>query len=398
MSNFLAIATVTATLQSVLTLTLNQDVAGSQVVATRPDGKDNSGKPTVHIFLYLVKPNAALRNADLPTRTSDGQLRRRPQAALDLHYLFTFVGDETTLVPQRLLGSVERTLYAQPVLDRTDIQNTITGKAFLAGSNLDQQVESVRFTPSSVSTEEISKIWSIFYQVPYCLSVAYQAEVVLIDADVTPSEGLPVLTRNLYIDLFRQPQIDQVISQAGDQAPIVPSSTLVIEGSQLKSDSTMVKIGGTLRSPTSVRDEQVILPVPGDLSAGVQSAQIVELLSIGTPPENLPAFESNVAAFVLRPTFTFGTTSTSQINLNVTPLVRKEQRSVLLLDRVPGGAPASFSFLTNPEVAAADTGSLQFDLTGVASGDYFVRIQVDGAESVIDLDPASVHFGPKVTL
>jgi len=398
MSNFLAIATVTATLQSILTVTLNQDVAGSQVVATRPDGKDNSGKPTVHIFLYLVKPNAALRNADLPTRGSDGQLRRRPQAALELHYLFTFVGDETTLVPQRLLGSVERTLYAQPVLDRTDIQNTITGKAFLAGSNLDQQVESVRFTPSSVSTEEISKIWSIFYQVPYCLSVAYQAEVVLIDADVTPSEGLPVLTRNLYIDLFRQPQIDQVISQAGDQAPIVASSTLVIEGSQLKSDGTMVKIGGTLRAPTSVRDEQVILPVPSDLSAGVQSAQIVELLSIGTPPENLPAFESNVAAFVLRPTFTFGATSTSQINLNVTPLVRKGQRSVLLLDKVPGGPPASFSFLTKPEMAAADTGSLQFNLTGVGSGDYFVRIQVDGAESVIDLDPASVHFGPKVTL
>ena len=71
---------------------------------------------------------------------------------------------------------------------------------------------------------------------------------------------------------------------------------------------------------------------------------------------------------------------------------------MLLLDKVPGGTPASFSFLTNPEVAAADTGSLQFALSGVGSGDYFVRIQVDGAESVIDLDPASVHFGPKVTL
>ncbi len=398
MSNFLAIATVTATLQSVLTVTLNQDVAGAQVVVTRPDGKDNSGKPTLHIFLYLVKPNPALRNADLPTRSSDGQLRRRPQAALDLHYLFTFVGDETTLVPQRLLGSLERTLHTQPLMDRTDIQNTITGKAFLAGSNLDQQVENVRFTPSSLSTEELSKIWSIFYQVPYCLSVAYQAEVVLIDADLTSSEGLPVLARNLYIEPFRQPRIDQVISQAGGQAPIVAGGTLVIEGSQLKSASTMVRIGGTLRTPTSVQNEQVILPVPSDLAAGVQSLQIIEMLSIGTPPDSLPAFESNVAAFVFRPTFTFGATSTAQINVNVTPLVRKGQRSVLLLDKVPGGTPASFSFLSSPEVAAADTASLKFDLTGVGSGDYFARIQVDGAESVIDLDPASVHFGPKVTL
>jgi uncharacterized protein DUF4255 len=398
MSNFLAIATVTATLQSVLTVTLNQDVAGAQAVVTRPDGKDNSGKPTVHIFLYLVKPNPALRNEDLPTRSSGGQLRRRPQAALDLHYLFTFVGDETTLVPQRLLGSLERTLYTQPLMDRTDIQNTITGKAFLAGSNLDQQVENVRFTPSSLSTEELSKIWSIFYQVPYCLSVAYQAEVVLIDADLTSSEGLPVLARNLYIEPFRQPRIDRVISQAGGQAPIVAGSTLVIEGSQLKSASMMVRIGGTLRTPTGVQNEQVTLPVPSDLAAGVQSLQIIEMLSIGTPPESLPAFESNVAAFVLRPAFTFGATSTTQINVNVTPLVRKGQRSVLLLDNVPGGPPASFSFLSNPEVAAADTASLKFDLTSVGSGDYFVRIQVDGAESVIDLDPASAHFGPKVTL
>src|SRR5262249_40265755 len=98
------------------------------------------------------------------------------------------------------------------------------------------------------------------------------------------------------------------------------------------------------------------------------------------------------------PTFTFGATSTAQINVNVTPLVRKGQRGLLLLDNVPGGSPASFSFLSSPEVAPADTGSLKFDLTGVGSGDYFVRIQVDGAESAIDLDPASIHFGPKVTL
>jgi hypothetical protein len=398
MSNYLAIATVTATLQSVLTVTLNHDVAGTQVVAIRPDGKDNSGKPTVHIFLYLVKPNAALRNADLPTRSSDGQIRLRPQAALNLHYLFTFVGDETTLVPQRLLGSVERTLYTQAVLDRTDIQNTITGKAFLSGSNLDQQVEAVRLTPSSLSTEEISKIWSIFYQVPYCLSVAYEAEVVLIDSDDMPTEGLPVLARNLYVEPLRSPWIDRVISQAGANAPIVPASTLVIEGSQLKSNSTMVKTGGTLRTPTTVKSQQVTLPVPGDLAAGVQSVQIVESLSIGTPPKDLGAFESNVAAFVLRPSFTSGAASTSQITLNVTPLVRKGQRSVLLLDKVPGTPTASFSFPATPPVAASDTGTLQFDLSGVSGGDYFVRIQVDGAESVIDLDPASANFGPKVTL
>jgi hypothetical protein len=34
---------------------------------------------------------------------------------------------------------------------------------------------------------------------------------------------------------------------------------------------------------------------------------------------------------------------------------------------------------------------------GVAADEYFVRVQIDGAESPLDLDPASGGFGPKVT-
>jgi hypothetical protein len=34
----------------------------------------------------------------------------------------------------------------------------------------------------------------------------------------------------------------------------------------------------------------------------------------------------------------------------------------------------------------------------VKPADYFVRLQVDGAESVLDLNPVSPNFGPKVTI
>ena len=54
-----------------------------------------------------------------------GNWRSRPQAALDLHYLLTFYGNEAQLEPQRLLGSVVRTLHARPVLTRQQIQQTI---------------------------------------------------------------------------------------------------------------------------------------------------------------------------------------------------------------------------------------------------------------------------------
>jgi len=87
MSNFLAIATVTATLGQVLQPAVGAGVPGATVTTLRPDGAGAGPRPTgVNIYLYQVTPNAAYRNADLPTRTSEGDLMQRPQAALDLHY------------------------------------------------------------------------------------------------------------------------------------------------------------------------------------------------------------------------------------------------------------------------------------------------------------------------
>ena len=52
-----------------------------------------------------------------------------------------------------------------------------------AGSNLADQVDVVRSRRSDYSLEELSKLWSIFFQSPYVLSVAYQASAVLIETD-----------------------------------------------------------------------------------------------------------------------------------------------------------------------------------------------------------------------
>jgi hypothetical protein len=196
MSNFLAIATVTATLGRVLQGAVGADVPGALVTAVRPDGP-NSGVPDtgVNLFLYQVTPNAQWRNQDLPTRRADGTVAQRPQAALDLHYLLSFYGAEVELEPQRLLGSALRTLHARPLLDRAAVVNAIAANAFLAGSDLADAVESVRFTPMSLNLEELSKLWSVFFQTTYVLSVAYRASVVLLTADAQPLLAQPVAAR-----------------------------------------------------------------------------------------------------------------------------------------------------------------------------------------------------------
>src|ERR1043166_9830971 len=111
MSSYLAIATVTAALQQMLQTALGNAVANANVGFSRPDAGGGSGAPLVNLFLYQGTPNPAYRNADLPTRRPDGTLVKRPQAALDLHYLFTFHGDDSQLEPQRLLGAVTSTLH-----------------------------------------------------------------------------------------------------------------------------------------------------------------------------------------------------------------------------------------------------------------------------------------------
>jgi hypothetical protein len=50
------------------------------------------------------------------------------------------------------------------------------------------------------------------------------------------------------------------------------------------------------------------------------------------------------------------------------------------------------------ERRASDAAPVVVNLENVARGEYFVRVQVDGADSPLDLDPASVDFGPKVTI
>ncbi|MGA3169198.1 MAG: DUF4255 domain-containing protein [Terriglobia bacterium] len=405
MSNYLAIATVTAALQQVLQGAVENAVAGATVGFSRPEGTGaGQGAPLVNIYLYQVTPNAAYRNADLPTRRSDGTMVQKPQAALDLHYLFTFHGDDDKLEPQRMLGAVASTLQAQPLLSSQNIQAALTSPQFssvLAGSNLESQAERVRFTPTALSLEEFSKLWSVFFQVEYSLSAAYQASLVLIESDDTPQEALPVQARNVYVMPFRQPAISQVIPQSGAGQPILPTSTLIIQGSRLLGDITVVRLGNLVVTPPTVTDKAIILPVPAGLPAGVQGLQVIQKVQIGTPPKPHAGFESNVAAFVLHPVITPQTVTSTQISVKVAPTAQQDQRVTLLLNEAttpPPPAPAAYAFSLPP--LANDTNTLIFTISNVQGGNttYFIRVTVDGAESPLDLDPSSATFGPTVTI
>jgi len=413
MSNFRAIATVTATLAlEVVLKAAEAAVAGAQVTMARPDGAGNAeSNAHVNIYLYQVTSNPAWRNDDLPTRNSNGQLMQRPRVALDLHYLLTFYGDDSQLEPQRMLGSVALAIHTKPMLTREMISDTIVNPQymFLAESNLADEIELVKFTPLPLSLEELSKMWSVFFQTQYALSMAYQATVVLIEGEETPRTPLPVLEREIFVKPFRHPTIEKIRLETGDPGPILPDSTIVIEGQQLRGEVTQLRIGGSDLIPLQdFSDTQIVFPLvsvlpAGSLRAGVQAVQIVQPMMMGRPRVEHVGVESNVAAMVVCPVISnINSPDSTQITMDVNPVIGKSQRVLLLLNEKANGNPDSYTFLAPSR--SADTTALMIPIHDVKPAEYLVRIQIDGAESVLQVDDDKDSptygqiIGPKVTI
>ncbi|WP_210586471.1 DUF4255 domain-containing protein [Streptomyces sp. GESEQ-35] len=192
MSNALAIAHVTQALALLIENNVGPEFGEAVKVEPRkPPADPQLEQPTISVFLYQVTPNTSQRNNDLPTRATDGTLVKRPAAALDLHFLISAYGDEKELVGQRLIGSVVRTLHEIPILPK-DVIEQAGERPYLAGSDLAEAAQRVRFTPTVMDVDETSKLWGMLYQTPYALSVVYQAALVFIDGREGPVPGKPV--------------------------------------------------------------------------------------------------------------------------------------------------------------------------------------------------------------
>jgi len=61
---------------------------------------------------------------------------------------------------------------------------------------LAQQIPPVKFTPVALTIEELSKLWTVFFQTAHALSITFTASPVLISPDVKvpdiPKTKIPV--------------------------------------------------------------------------------------------------------------------------------------------------------------------------------------------------------------
>jgi hypothetical protein len=422
MSNFLAISTVTATLQKKLQSVLDVDMPGALVTTNRPEDPGSNTRPMgLNIYLYQVNNNSVWRNADLPTRRDNGSLVQRPQVALDLHYLFSFYGNEGDLETQRLLGSVTRTMHAYPILSRMAITGTVADPDYnyLVGSDLADAIASVKFSPLHLSLEELSKLWSVFFQVPYTLSVAYQGTVILIESPDVPQPSLTVRDYNIYPVPFALPVIEKVSSLNGPRVPVDATSTLKIVGRKLKGDSTRVMFGGEVLvpDPTAVGKTEIRLPLTlmpaGILRSGIHGVQVVHELLMGSPPVSHHGFASNVAAVVLHPIVADLTLSGGNFVARINPIIGPRQQVQLLLNEFnppPNRSPRSYMLAARPHRGTASDsivfsmantdpaiGELGLDnpaqVAGILSGDLsgFAGLTNDSARVLVTMGDEGPH-------
>lgn len=411
MSNSLAIAAVTATLRNLLDTKINASLvddpstdpglAGTGITTKGLDKARTGTGNQVNLFLYQTAVNAAWQNMDLPQQTRPNE-QGRPPLALVLHYLVTAYGSgDDDQMGHRLLGRSMSVLYDHSVLGPSEI------KAAMAGSDLADQVERVRIAPLALSVEEISKLWTVF-QAPYRISAAYQVSAVLIDSNQPTKAGLPVLRRG---------QDNRgVFSQPGLDSPYPNLTSLVLPANQPSARlGETVKLMGANLSGTA----QGILLRHSRWDAGV------EVAPAGTPTDaeldlKLPSVSSawpagfyQVSALVQRPS-EVTRRATNELPLVVAPTITSALPltatvgSTLALSCSPDVLPSQrvSLFVGDREIPAqphaTQTASLGFVLPSDLVGPYFLRLRVDGVDSLLvqDYSAATPAFDPlqKVTI
>jgi hypothetical protein len=249
----------------------------------------------------------------------------------------------------------------------------------------------------------------MFQKSEYALSVAYRAAVVLLAAEESTAPALPVREWRFLVETLQQPVIAS--ADAGAPAePVVLGATVRLRGQRLQGRQlTRIRLAGQEIVPAEISGEEIRFPLTsptvdiGTLRAGVQPVQVLHPFLFGDPPEPRAGIESNVAALVLRPRIASAETGPvgvkggkASATLTVTwePLVGKRQKAFVLLNTIAGSAhPAAYSFPVPPRADDAEDANIH--LSGVIPGIYLVRLQVDGAESPLDVDtdPASPTFG-----
>ncbi len=391
MSNEMAVAAVTLTMQSILSAEvkdkmvdppLGVDLTKQLFVTSLPPHvvrTKHTAENVVNLFLYRTEVNAAWRNHPMPPQGG------HPPLAINLEYLITAYGeDDREIAGHYLLGQAMRVLHDRPTLSRERLQ------LVFESAHVHDQIESVTVSPRTLSVDEMSKLWSTF-QTQYRLSASYLITVLLIESTTPSRSALPVLKRgegdrgvfttasSMPVLLGTRPRSGFPSLRLGEELLILGENfdigalTARLQHRKLENVAELpVTVESATKASIKVPDTG---DAPHDWPAGLYS------LSLSVKKTDLPAWPTNEVSFALAPTITLNPTThnlAEEIEVEVTsvPRVRDGQQVAVIYNDAP---IAPKSIVTPNDKTQPSTIKAAVPLV---KGKVPLRVRIDGVDSI----------------
>jgi uncharacterized protein DUF4255 len=354
MSNYLAIATATSVFSQKIYRALNKvkDLSAAPVVTNKRPEKQDGQTVGAYLYLYNVEFNNTLRNNDLATRRADGSLIQQPQVALNLKYHVSFYGRENTLEAQRMMGATIVDLHAEPLITPAEIKqylDAVGPDGVLSDSDLHQQRASIKIEPVILSLEDISKMWTTFFQVPHEHSLNYEVSVILMESDLNIEKRLPAKTFSTLPDPGGVTEIEK-ITPPYFEYPLEKQVIEIACKSAGSSSQVRFEEAGVTVAPLSISTNLLKVEVPAQVYAGLNNITIVKqrrengISSVTRSEPSRIIVQPVISNISYKSGLAVAGDSTPVIQLDINPLPRIDQPLMLWLNSILGESNHDYRF------------------------------------------------------
>lgn len=383
----LAIATVTRAIQQRLTAIVD----GVDVICSRPSDNSADVKNTIFVFLFSLSPNLHRRNMDLPTRSSSGEVRKRPILPLDLYYLLTFRSNSKRanyLEDQEMIGKIVINLYEKPRLSREEINSSFDFFSPNDSSVNDFLDTSVKLELHQMDVDEFSRLWTLMGDIPYDTSLIFKASVAILQSELAPYEQPPVKKPSVKGLPEGKPEILDIVNAIGKDSPIFADSTIVISGKRFI-DSCKLLINDNIRESVDFSEGQAMLDLndEDDIQPGILTAQVIRAVD-NDDGESVTKVTSSKMKLKLRPRIDDVSVkiegNTIEIIIDTCPAPSSSSQAELNLMAMELGKPRGYH-LTTPKIS---DGRYRFilDNSDIRKSEYIVTIKINGVSSPFNSD------------
>ena len=170
MGSFTLLRDVGETLKKLLKKNINEISDENSIIFDSPADIESAATAKLSVFLYQIMENTHLRNAE-PIPIGTTQMRYAP-LTVDLFYLFTPYAqnrETETIILERLMQIFH--------------DNSVLKGQMLQGNLKASGNDEIRVVSNGLTLEELNKLWGMFPNKSYKLSVSYMLTPIMIPSE-----------------------------------------------------------------------------------------------------------------------------------------------------------------------------------------------------------------------